>query len=158
MYKFFASLAAASFISLSASAQSVDTVESAFGPVAFSSKQWEVRKQKNRMTDEIDCTAVLKESPNVQSGKDKLFIQANSNGLLNSYEIRFDDRPVERLQLPLDFEKKRSVAVIKDDLFEKALSATRVRIEFNYYSTSSSFRDLNIDGLLDVVNYLKNNC
>lgn len=90
---------------------------------------WHVLKDKDPMTDAVNCTAIYQGNFQVQISLQYLAIGLRGRGGISGYTLRLDDRPAGDMKLASNIEKRVGAALIEGDDFAALLQAKRVRFQ-----------------------------
>jgi hypothetical protein len=122
----------------------------------FESGNWTVLRDKDGMTDKIDCTGIYKSNNGIQLTQESLYITVR--GGIQSVNLRFGDNPARAMRLPTEVEKKIGVIVIDRSDFSELLGVNRLRVQSLTLVRNMFEADLDLAGLTAAHENIKAGC
>lgn len=124
--------------------------------VAFTSGNWKVLRDKDTMTDKIDCTGIYRDEYGVQLTAETLYVKVS--GGLESVTVRFGDEQARPLRLPTETEKKiRAIMLTGTDL-DQLQAVTRLRYQASTLVSGIKTGDLDLTGFTQALESIKAGC
>jgi hypothetical protein len=90
---------------------------------------WELRHGKDAFSDKPSCVMTVVAKPYIQIGTGAFSVSYRGRGGVKGYQVRLDDEPEGRMNLPSDIEKQMSALMWEGDAFETLMKAKRARIQ-----------------------------
>ena len=103
---------------------------------------WHIYSEADSMTDELSCVALFNDKKEIQLTRHSLALNYRGRGGIQGYKLRFDVAEPMEMMIPSDAEQRIGAVVIKGEMFERILSAKRLRVQA---LTFSSVADDDID-------------
>jgi hypothetical protein len=124
--------------------------------IALTSGNWIVLRDKDTMTDKMECTGVYRNNYGIQLTEKSLYISIS--GGLESITLRFGDEPVQPLRLPKEIEKRARVVVLTGTDFEQLQNVARLRYQVSTLVSGVKTGDLDLTGLAPALQSIKAGC
>lgn len=120
--------------------------------------EWEMRQSKDSFSDKISCVLIPTKRPHIQITNKSLSISYRGRGGIQGYEVRVDDDPPSKMELPSSIEKQAQILYFEAAVFEQILTSKRLRVQAFTVLNNIVTDDIDIAGAKSLVTRLRTLC
>ena len=107
---------------------------------------WELRQGKDAFSDKSSCVMTVATKPYIQIDSGAFSVSYRGRGGVQGYQVRLDEEPEGKMQLPNAIEKQGGFLIWQGDAFETVMKAKRVRIQVVTVLPSMVTDDIDMKG------------
>jgi hypothetical protein len=107
---------------------------------------WELKREKDSMTDKISCILSPIGKPYIQINKGEMFIGYGKRGGVGGFRYRIDEKPPTEMQIPTRTEQQVGAVYIGGARFQQVISGSRLRVSTLTVLNSMIEEDISLEG------------